>query len=340
MSVLDLTTHYLAMPLRNPLVASASPLGASLDTLVRLEDAGAGAVVLPSLFEEQIVHEELEVHRLLFFGAESHPEAWDYFPQLDDYNTGPDGYLRHLERAKSTLAIPVIASLNGSTRGGWLRYARRLQDAGADAIELNVYEVAADPEVSGRAIEQELLELVASVRAAVTVPLAVKCSPYFTAMAHMAIRLEAAGADGLVLFNRFVQPEIDLDRMAVVSKVHLSLPDELRLRLRWIALLRGHLRVSLAATGGIHSATDAVKVLLAGADVAMMASALLANGPEHLGLVLAELSGWMANHGYTSVRQLQGAMSQQSAADPAAFERVQYMKALTNYSPPDTMVGQ
>lgn len=333
MSRVDLTTHYLGMPLRNPLVASASPLGASIDTLLRLEDAGAAAVVLPSLFEEQIVHDELEVHWLFGLGAESQPEAAGYFPELDDYNTGPAGYLRHLEQAKAALSIPVIASLNGSTPGGWLRYARLLQDAGADAIELNVYQVAADPEVSGRVIEQQLLELVASVRVAVRVPVAVKCSPFFTSMAHMATKFVAAGADGLVLFNRFVQPEIDLDAMAVVSRVHLSSPQELGLALRWIALLRDHLSVSLAATTGIHSATEAVKVLLAGADVAMLASVLLANGPEYLGFILAELTAWLSEHDYTSVRQLQASMSQRAAQDPSAFERVQYMKALTRYSP-------
>lgn len=339
MSGPDLTTRYLGMALRNPLAASASPLGASIDTLLRLEDAGAAAVVLPSLFEEQIVHDEVEVHRLLSLGADSQPEASDYFPQLEDYNTGPAGYLRHLERAKAALSIPVIASLNGSTPGGWIRYAELLQGAGADAIELNVYEVAADPDVSGRAIEHQLLELVASVRAAVVVPLAVKCSPYFTSMAHMAVRLVAAGADGLVLFNRFVQPEIDLDAMAVVSKVHLSSPEEMRLTLRWIAILRDHLRASLAATSGIHSTTDIVKVLLAGADVAMMASALLAHGPEYLGLLLAELTEWLDEHEYTSVRQLQASMSQRAAQDPAAFERVQYMKALTSYAPQDPSPG-
>jgi len=339
MSGVDLSTRYLGMPLRNPLVASASPLSASIDTLLRLEEAGAAAVVLPSLFEEQIVHDELEVHRLLNLGADSQPEASDYFPQLEDYNTGPAGYLRHLERAKGALSIPVIASLNGSTPGGWLRYAGLLQDAGADAIELNVYTVAADPEVSGRAIEHELLELVAAVRVAVAVPIAVKCSPFFTSMAHMAVELVGAGADGLVLFNRFVQPEIDLESMAVVSRVHLSSPEEIRLTLRWIALLRDHLRASLAATSGIHTAADIVKVLLAGADVAMMASVLLANGPEYLGFLLAELTAWLAEHEYTSVRQLQASMSQRAAQDPSAFERVQYMKALTSFSPPDASAG-
>lgn len=333
MSSPDLRTQYLGFELRNPLVASASPLGASLDSLLRLEEAGAGAVVLPSLFEEQIVHEELEINRFLALGAESQPEAADYFPGLEDYNTGPSGYLRHLEQAKASLTIPVIASLNGDTPGGWLRYAELLQDAGADAIELNVYQVAADPDVTSGGLERRVVELVASVREAVAIPLAVKVSPYFTSMANVAVQLVAAGADGLVLFNRFVQPEIDLDEMAAVSRVHLSSPEEMRLTLRWIAILRDHLTASLAATTGIHDAATVVKMLLAGADVTMMASALLARGPEHLGFVLAGLADWMAERGYASVLQMQGAMSQRAAPDPSAFERVQYMRALTSYAP-------
>lgn len=329
----DLTATYLGFSLRNPLVASASPLGANLDTLLRLEEAGAAAVVLPSLFEEQITQEELEIHRMLSTGANSHPEASGYFPQLEDYNTGPSGYLRHLEKAKAALAIPVIASLNGATLGGWLRYAELLQDAGADAIELNVYLVAADPDVTSQAIEHRFVELVASVREAVEIPIAVKLAPFFTSMANMAVQLVAAGADGLVLFNRFVQPEIDLEEMQVISRVHLSSSDEARLPLRWIAILRDHLRASLAATTGIHTETDVVKVLLAGADVAMMASALLANGPEYLGFVLAGLASWLDEHGYASVAQMQASMSQRAAPDPDAFERSQYVKALVSYAP-------
>jgi dihydroorotate dehydrogenase (fumarate) len=329
----DLSTTYLGLRLRNPLVASASPLGANLDSLLRLEDAGAAAVVLPSLFEEQIVHDELDVQRLLALGAESQPEASDYFPALDDYNTGPAGYLRHLEKAKAALSIPVIASLNGASPGGWVRYAGLIQEAGADALELNVYVVAADPEVTAQAIENRLIELVAAVRAAVEIPLAVKMAPYFTSMANMAVQFVAAGADGLVLFNRFVQPEIDLEEMVVVPKVHLSSPDEMRLTLRWIAILRDHLSASLAATTGIHTAEDVVKVLLAGADVAMMASVLLANGPEYLGFMLDGLGAWLDDHEYDSVRQMRGSMSQRAAPDPAAFERSQYMKALTSYAP-------
>jgi dihydroorotate dehydrogenase (fumarate) len=235
--VVDLSTTYLGMRLRNPLVPSASPLGASMDSLLRLEGAGAAAVVLPSLFEEQIVHEEVEVARLLALGADSHPEAGSYFPELEDYNTGPSGYLRHLEAAKRALSIPVIASLNGSTQGGWTHHARLLEEAGADALELNVYLIAADPHVTSREIEHRYLDLVAAVASEISIPLAVKVAPYFTSMANMAAGLVSAGAEGLVLFNRFVQPEIDLEGRQVVTTVHLSTPEEVRLPLRWISIL-------------------------------------------------------------------------------------------------------
>lgn len=329
----DLTTTYLGMPLANPLVSSASPLGANLDSLLRLEEAGAGAVVLPSLFEEQIIHEELEVTRLLSLGAESHTEASSYFPEMEDYNTGPSGYARHLEAAKRALSIPVIASLNGVTEGGWVHHARILEDAGADALELNVYLVAADPAVSSAEVEARYLDLVTAVSNEVAIPVAVKVAPFFTSMANMAVRLVAAGAAGLVLFNRFVQPEIDLEHTRVVTKVHLSTSEELRLPLRWISLLRDHVDVSLAATSGVHNAEDVVKLLLAGADVTMMASALLRQGPEYLGVVLADLEAWLDEHGYQSAAEAKGSMSQQSVPDPSAFARVQYMRALTTYTP-------
>ena len=329
----DLTTTYLGLALRNPLVPSASPLGADLDTLKRLEEAGAGAVVLPSLFEEQIEHEELEVHRLLSSGTDSFGEALSFFPELADYRTGPDTYLEHVAAAKEALSIPVIASLNGISPGGWTRYARLMAEAGADAVELNDYLVAADPKVPAAAVEATLLELVRTVRANTEVPLAVKVGPHFSAFANLATQLVEAGADGLVLFNRFVQPDIDLETLEVKARVHLSTSAELLVPLRWIALLRGRVGCSLAGTGGVHTAGDAVKLLLAGADVTMLASALLLHGPGRLAEVLRGVEQWLDEREYVSVEQLKGSLSQESCPDPAAFERAGYMKALVAYAP-------
>ena len=333
MAVIDLSTTYLGMRLRNPLVPSASPLGANLDSLRRLEAAGAAAVVLPSLFEEQIVHEEIEIARLLVLGADSQPEAGSYFPELEDYNTGPSGYLRHLEAAKRALSIPVIASLNGATEGGWTHHARLLEDAGADALELNVYLVAADPHLTSADIEHRYVDLVGAVASEISIPLAVKVAPYFTSLANMAARLVGAGARGLVLFNRFVQPEIDLEERRVVTRAHLSSPEEVRLPLRWISILRDQVDVSLAASSGVHGAAEVLKLLLAGADVTMMASALLERGPEYVGVVLGEVEEWLDAHDYHSVEQARGSMSQRSVPDPSTFARVQYMRALTTYAP-------
>jgi len=326
-----LATRYLGLDLRTPVVPSASPLGADLDVLRRLEEAGAGAVVLPSLFEEQIEHEQLAVHWALDIGRASSAESLDYFPELDDYNTGPGHYLEHVTRAADALRIPVIASLNGSTPGGWIRYARLLQDAGADALELNVYSVEADPATTAEQAERRILEVVRAVRSEVTIPLAVKIGPFFTALAHTAVRLVAAGADGLVLFNRFLQPDIDLETMAVVDRMALSSRDELRLPLRWIAILRGRVPASLALTSGVHEAEDVVKALLAGADVAMSASALLRHGPEKVAELLAGVERWLEEHEYASVGQLRGSMSQESCPDPAAFERGHYMRTITTF---------
>ena len=328
----DLTTRYLGLTLRSPLVASASPLTGDIDMLRALEAAGAAAVVLPSLFEEQLSHEALQVHGMLEAGADSHPEAAGYLPDLQDYNTGPTRYLRLIEQARSKLEIPVIASLNGVTPGGWTRYARLLSDAGAEAIELNIYRVVADMDASPRAVEQEECELVAAVKAATSVPVAVKLGPFFTAFAHFPGELVAAGADGLVLFNRFYQPDIDLADLTVEPRLVLSESEELRLPLRWIAILHGRLQASLAATTGIHTAADVAKALLAGADVTMMTSALLRNGPDHLGVVTKDLVAWMAERDYESVDQLRGSVSQRASADPSAFERANYMKTLTSYS--------
>ena len=327
----DLRTAYLGLELSNPLVASASPLSANLDTLRRLEEAGAAAVVLQSLFEEQVEHEELHVHHVTEQGAGIRPEACAYFPELDDYNTGPRAYLDHLEAARAALQIPVVASLNGSTAGGWVRHARLMEEAGAHAIELNACLVPTDPAVCGAEVEARYLELVAAVRQATRVPLAVKIGPYFSSLPDMARRLVQAGADGLVLFNRFLEPDIDLETLEVVPTVHLSTPEELRLPLRWMAVLRGRVACSLGATSGVHRAEDALKLLLAGADVTMMASALLQHGPERLRAVREGISAWLAGHEYESVAQVRGSMSQLAVADPAAYERANYMRALTGY---------
>jgi dihydroorotate dehydrogenase (fumarate) len=328
----DLRSGYLGLELRGPLVASASPLTGQLETLRRLEAAGAAAVVLPSLFEEQVTHDQLEVERVLETGAESFPEALSYFPELEDYNTGPDAYLRLIERAKAALSVPVIASLNGRTTGGWLKHARLIEEAGADALELNVYRIAADPGVSGAEIERDYVELVAAVREAIALPLAVKIGPFFSALANAAVALADAGADGLVLFNRFYQPDLDLETLDVRPHLVLSTSAELRLPLRWIAILHGRVTASLAATTGIHTAEDAAKALLAGADVAMMTSALLQNGPEHLATVESELSRWLDEHEYESLDQLRGSVSRDAATDPEAFERANYMRELVSYS--------
>jgi dihydroorotate dehydrogenase (fumarate) len=327
----DLRTNYLGLALRSPIVASSSPLTGDIDMLRALEAAGAGAVVLPSLFEEQIAHEAMTLHGLLEMG-EGHPEASGYMPELARYNTGPTRYLRLVEQARSKLEIPVIASLNGTTVGGWTRYARAAEEAGADAIELNIYRIAADPEVSPRAIEEEYLQLVTAVRESTSVPVAVKVGPYFSAFAHFAGQLVSAGAQGLVLFNRFYQPDIDLVDLAVEPRLALSTSEELRLPLRWIAILRGRIAASLATTTGVHTAADVLKALLAGSDVTMMASALLRHGPEHIRVVEEEIRTWLAEREYDSVEQIKGSMSQLSGGQPEGFERVNYMKTLTTYS--------
>jgi dihydroorotate dehydrogenase (fumarate) len=332
----DLATRYLGLELASPLVASASPLGGHLDTLRRLEDSGAAAVVLPSLFEEQIEHEELSLHWTLEAGAGSHAEATAaYFPELDQYATGPGEYLEHVAAAKAALSIPVIASLNGSSPGGWTRYARLIEEAGADALELNLYAIETDPEATAPDVEARLLGLVSDVRASVGIPLAVKVGPYFTAFAHTARELVAAGANGLVLFNRLVQPDLDPEGLTIGARVQLSTREEHRLPIRWIAILKGRIDASLAATGGIHEPIDVVKALLAGADVTMLASALLERGPEWLSRLSVGLSAWLEEHEYDSVEQMKGSMSQISCPDPTAFERASYMRALTTFGRPD-----
>jgi dihydroorotate dehydrogenase (fumarate) len=328
---MDLSTSYLGLKLKNPLVPSASPLSHTLDGMKRLEDAGASAIVMFSLFEEQIAHEAAELDHYLNYGKESFAEALTYFPAAQDYTSDPDEYVELVRKAKASLGIPIIGSLNGISGGGWTSYAKRIADAGADAIELNVYYIPTDPDVQSTDVEDRYLEVLHSVKHAVKIPVAMKLSPWFSAMASMAKRLETAGADGLVLFNRFYQPDIDLEALEVRPNVNLSSSNALRLPLRWIAILHGRLKLSLAATSGIHTAQDVVKMVMAGADVTMLCSALLKNGPNHLAQVLADLHQWMLEHEYVSVQQMKGSMSQKAIADPAAFERANYVKALHSY---------
>lgn len=330
---MNLATSYMGLQLANPIVPSASPLTRSIESLQHLETAGAAAVVLPSLFEEQIEHDAMAVHAALNFGAEISAEsAGGYFAEMDDYNTGAADYLDRLRAAKEALSIPVIASLNGTSTGGWTLYARVLEDAGADALELNIYLIAADRDRTGSLVEKEYLDLVHAVRAAVSIPLAVKIGPFFSSTANMAARLAAAGADGLVLFNRFYQPDIDLETLSVVPNLVLSTSDELRLVLRWMALLHGRVDASLAATTGVHTADDVLKLVLAGADVTMMASALLKHGPDLITTVLRDVSKWLTERHYVSLDQARGSLSQRSSPDPSAFERSNYMHALVDYA--------
>ena len=328
---MDLSTHYLGLKLKNPIVPSAGPLSRSLDSMKRLEDSGASAIVMYSLFEEQIAHESAELNHYLSYGTESFAEALTYFPQTSEYNLGPDEYVDLLHKAKQSLAIPVIGSLNGISTGGWIKFAKKIEEAGADAIELNVYYIPTDAKLSAQEVEDRYLEVLNAVKTTVKIPVAMKLSPFFSSMANMAKRLDEAGANGLVLFNRFYQPDIDLDSLEVTPSVNLSTPQSLRLPLRWVAILHGHIKASLAATSGIHTCQDVLKMLMAGADVTMMCSALLKQGPQVIKQVLGEMDQWMLEHEYTSVKQLKGSMSQRSVADPAAFERANYMKALNSY---------
>ena len=329
---IDLSTRYLGIGLKHPIVASASPLTGSIDSLKRLEDEGVAGVVLPSLFEEQIEHDEMATHNLMLYGSELSPEASGFFPEQQKYNTGPDRYLKLIADAKRALSVPVIASLNGYTPGGWTAIARQLEQAGADAIELNVYFLATKLDDSSAAVESRYIDLVKSVAGQVKVPVAVKVAPYFSAMANMASRLAQAGASGLVLFNRFLQPDIELEELQVTPHLVLSTSDELRLALRWIAILRGRVRASLAATGGAHTPDDVLKLLLAGADCVMIASSLLRKGPAQVGVLVRGVAEWLAERDYSSVEQMKGSLSQQACPDPDAFERANYMKALKSYT--------
>jgi dihydroorotate dehydrogenase (fumarate) len=329
----DLTTTYLGLQLKNPIVPSSSPLTQKVDTIKRLEDAGAAAVVLHSLFEEQIMQESNLLDHYLNYGTEGYWEALSFFPEQKSYLLGADAYVEHIRKVKAAVQIPVIASLNGVSTGGWLKYAQRIEQAGADALELNMYYLAADARQSGVDVETMYLELVRVLRASIRIPIAVKLGADFTALAHFVKQLDQIGVDGVVLFNRFYQPDFDLEALEVQSTLDLSQPYELRSRLRWVALLYGQIRADLAITGGVHSATDVLKCMMAGARVAMMASALLQYGPNHLRTVLDEMLRWMEEHEYESVRQMQGSMSQKSVQYPAALERANYIKVLQSYRP-------
>ncbi len=328
---MDLSTKYLGMNLKNPVVVSSSPLQQSLDNIRRMEDAGAAAVVMHSLFEEQIDVESRELNRWLNHGTETYAESLSYLPDMDRYNLGPEGYLEHLARAKKSVSIPVIGSLNGVSKGGWTRYARMMEEAGADAIELNTYYLETDPKVTGEQVEQMYCDLVTEVKTSVHVPLAVKLSPTFSSMANMAARLDSLGVKALVLFNRFYQPNFDLETLEVTQTLELSHSYELLVRLNWVAILFGNIQADMAVTGGVHVGADVLKCMMAGARVAMMTSELLSNGIGQITRVLAEVKSWMEEHEYESVLQMQGSMARRSVPDPSAFERVNYMHVLSSY---------
>jgi dihydroorotate dehydrogenase (fumarate) len=333
---MDLTTKYLGLNLRSPLVVSASPMSEDIDNVKRMEDSGAAAVVLYSLFEEQLRQDRLELDKNLQQGTESFAEALTYFPEPDDFRLGPEEYLKHIADAKKATRIPIIASLNGSSEGGWTEYAKKIQQAGADAIELNIYYIPTDMNLTGTEVEMNYLDILKAVKANVSIPVAMKLSPFFSNFANMAKRLDQAGANGLVLFNRFYQPDIELESLEVKPNILLSTPMAMRLPLRWVALLHGHVKASLAATSGIHRASDVLKMLLVGADVTMLCSTIIRHGIPQIAIIERDLVAWLTEHEYESVNQLRGSLSQEKCAEPAAFERAQYMKALTGYAMPRT----
>ncbi|MGK7395160.1 MAG: dihydroorotate dehydrogenase-like protein [Candidatus Cyclobacteriaceae bacterium M3_2C_046] len=328
---MDLSTTYLGQNLRTPLVVSASPLSDEIDNIKRMEDAGAAAVVLYSLFEEQINLEQRELHYHTTAGTESFAEALSYFPEPDEYRLGPEEYLDHIRKAKETVSIPIIASLNGSSMGGWTEFAQKMEEAGADAIELNVYYIPTDLNLTGADVEQNYLDILKAVKSAVSIPVAMKLSPYFSNMANMAKQLDEAGANSLVLFNRFYQPDIDLDELEVTPNVLLSTSAAMRLPMRWIAILKDKIKADLAATSGVHSALDVIKMLLVGANVTMLNSALLMKGIDHIKTIESQIFVWMEEKEYESVKQMTGSMSHSRVQNPSSFERAQYMKALTHY---------
>jgi dihydroorotate dehydrogenase (fumarate) len=325
---MNLNTSYMGLKLRTPLVVSASPLSDTIDNIKHMEDAGASGVVLFSLFEEQIRYERYELHWRATQGTESYPEALTYFPEPNELCVGPDAYLEHVARAKKSVDIPIIASLNSATLSGWTTFAKQIQQAGADALELNLYALPTDVKLSGAELERQYIEIVRAVRSEITVPLAVKLSPFFTNFANMAKRFTEAGANGLVLFNRFYQPDIELESLEVAPNVFYSTPMAMRLPMRWIAILHERVSASLAASSGIHRGTDALKMLMAGADVTMLCSVLMRHGIERLRVIEHEIVHWMREHEYESVEQLKGSLSHKNCPDPSAFERAQYMRAV------------
>jgi dihydroorotate dehydrogenase (fumarate) len=327
----DLTTNYLSLKLRNPLVASASPLSEKPETVKKLEAAGISAVVMYSLFEEQIIHESLELDHYLNYGTESFAEALTYLPDLGRYSLGPDKYVDHIKRLKDAVQVPIIGSLNGVSTGGWIKYAKKIEEAGADALELNLYYLSFDPKQTSLEMEEVYVELVRDLRAEIKIPLAVKVSPFFTTMANILTRLAKAGADGLVLVNRVYQPDIDLEKLEIVPNVVLSTSAELRLPLRWVALLYGQLDVDFAITSGVHTAEDVLKSMMAGASVAMTASALLKHGPGRATEILDGMTRWMEEHQYESVTQMKGSLSAKGAHEPLALQRANYIKELNSF---------
>lgn len=328
---MDLTTSYMGLKLKSPFVPSAGPLTEKLDTARKLEDAGAAAVVMHSIFEEQITHEQLELLHFTTQGTESSAEALSFFPEPSEYRLGPDEYLNLVRGLKKALSIPVIASVNGVTPGGWTSYAKKMEEAGADALECNIYFLATDPGETGQTIEERYLEIARSVKSQVKIPVAIKLSPHFSSIAAMAKKLDEAGIDGLALFNRFYQPDIDLKELEVTPNLILSTPFESRMVMRWIAVLHGRIKASLAATSGVHTHEDAIKLIMSGADVVHLCSALLKHGPSHLSHIEKAMRDWMEEHDYDSVSQMKGSMSQRNVPDPAAFERANYMKTLNSY---------
>jgi dihydroorotate dehydrogenase (fumarate) len=329
--MVDLSTTYLGLKLKNPLVASASPLSEKVETVKELEGAGISAIVMYSLFEEQIIHESLELDHFLFYGTELSNEIDSFYPQTGKYTLKADAYVEQLNKIKQAVNIPVIGSLNGVSSGGWIKYARKIEDAGADALELNLYFLPTNPAQTATQIEENYITLVHDIRKSINIPLAVKLSPFFTSIPNIARRLAEAGANGLVLFNRFYQPDFDLEALEVVPNLILSTSNELRMPLRWIAILYGQIKADLALTTGIHTAEDVVKTTMAGASVAMIASLLLAEGINRIPVILADLEKWMTIHEYDSIQQMKGSLSQKSVAEPAAFERANYMKVLNSY---------
>jgi dihydroorotate dehydrogenase (fumarate) len=328
---MDLRTTYLGLNLKNPLVPSSGPFSHSLDSLKRLEDAGASAIVMYSVFEEQLMQEAAELDHHLMAGTESTSEAVSYFPTQEKFNLGPDEYLEHIQKAKKSLKIPIIASLNGTTPGGWIKYAEKLQEAGADAIELNVYYLPSDPKITGLDIETRYIESFLTVKRSVKIPISMKLNPFFSSLINLVSKLDQLDVDGLVLFNRFYQPDIILDTLEIEPLVVLSSSHSLKLPLRWIGILYGKVKANIAASGGIHNFSDALKMIMVGADVTMMCSAIIKNGPKIITETIEGMKNWMEEHEYESIKQMKGSMSQKSAADPSAFERANYMKSLRSY---------